>query len=264
MIKNLLYLSLISIMMLGCKSKSKRLAPTSSISSEPIVVQTKDSSKLNLDKFLTKLDSGEFHFNTFNAKGGVNFNHNGDAHSADIQIRIKKNEIIWFYVNLSIVPVAQGYITPTDIKFKNLLNGDYVHKDFSYLYELIGIPIRFQDLQSILMGNALKTFLNDSSNLKMSTEGEWFIEGLSQKIKNRLFFNSQFRPTRLFLRDSLNNRNVNLNYGNFISQNGTFIPQSIFIQAEAPNNKLEIQMDYRRIQINPEQDYPFQIPDGSN
>jgi hypothetical protein len=194
----------------------------------------------------------------------VNFNHNGETHSAEINIRIKKDEIIWFYINLSIIPVAQGYITPTEIKFKNLLSGEYTHKSFEYLQEIAGMPIRFQDLQGILLGNKLDSFLGDSTRFRSSDSGESFLEGIHNGIKNQFSFNSQYRPLLINLQDSLHNRKVILKYGNFLPQNGTFIPQSILINAQAPDNNLEIQMDYRKILINPDQEYPFHSPDGSN
>jgi len=261
MIKYLLYLSFIWIFLLGCKSKTKPLK----VHSLPVIESKAENfDEIQKNRFLSSLDSTEFQFQTFSAKGSVNFNHNGDTHSADISIRLKKDEIIWFYINLSIIPVAQGYITPTEIKFKNLLNGEYTHKDFSYLQEMAGIPIRFQDLQALIIGNKLKSFLTDSTRLRVSTQGEYFLEGKNRSLQNRFSYNSHFRPLIIDLQDSINKRKVNLKYGNFLAQNGTFIPQSIFIQAQAPENNLEIQMDYRKIQINPEQDYPFHSPDGSN
>jgi len=260
--KKMLFLGLVLGVLMGCKSKLKKESGTPLAPKTPSAVTSTDNGLKSA--FFSHLDSNEFKFQSFNAKGSIHFTRNGDSHTADITIRIKNHEIIWFYVNLSIIPVAQGYITPTDIKIKNLLSGEYIHKPISYLQELSGIPISFNDLQSILVGNKLNAFLDDSTRLKISGLGEFLLEGSQNNIQRRFSYNPQYRPMVIDLMDSLHKRNVNLKYSNFLAQNGTFIPQSIQILAKADDNNLEIQMDYRRIQLNPDQDYPFHSPDDSN
>ncbi len=218
-----------------------------------------------IDQFLSSVDSNSLSFMSFSAKGVLNFNMNGNTKSADINIRIKKDEIIWFYINWTIIPVAQGMITPGDIKIKNLLTGEYTHKGFDYLNDLSGVPINFQDLQSILVGNKISSFIKDSSQLNTSNQGGYLLFGKllnnGNIFQNHFYFSSHYRPVSMDIKDSVNNRNLNLKYSNFIEQSGSTFPQNIYILAKTNHNSIEIQMDYKRIQFNPSQDYPFTSPD---
>ncbi len=247
---------------ISCKNKhsSKSLNKQSNSGIQGVSIKPVDDGKTI---FLGKVDSNSFKFKSFSAKGSLSFDQNGNSRSADINIRIKRDEIIWFYVNLSIIPVAQGYITPTDIKIKNLLSGEYTHKNFEFLRELTGIPVNFQDLQSILVGNKLLTGKEDSSTLKVTNLGEFIWESMSKPIINRFAFNAQYRPMTIDLRDSVHSKKLNLQYSNFIPQNGSSLPQSIQILAHSDNNNLTIQMDYRKVQVDLDQDYPFHSPDES-
>ena len=260
MIHRLLLYSLL-FCFLGCKSK-KLTQP----SSTDISIKKGTNTKLiqaEKSNFLSKVDSSELKFQTFGAKGSIDFAQNGSGRKAEISLRIKRDEIIWFYVNLSIIPVAEGYITPTDIKIKNLLSGEYTHKKFEFLEQIVGIPVNFKDLQSILVGNRLNSLLGDSSKLSVSDMGEYLLKGVKNPLKNSFSFNSTYRPLAMEVEDSTHNRKMNLLYSNFLPVNTQNIPQSIQVLAKTDKNNLEIHLDYRRVLINPEQDYPFQSPDDS-
>ena len=57
-------------------------------------------------------------------------------------------------------------------------------------------------------------------------------------------------------------RLLSIRYGNYQTLEGGFYPSEIFIDATQKNEKTKISVTYKKIDINANVSFPFEIPDG--
>lgn len=126
-------------------------------------------------------------FKTLSIKAKADLNINNNNNDVNMNIRIRNNEAIWVSVTaMAGLEVARALITADSVKVLNRMDNIYLKKPFSYIYEFTNERITFQTLQSVLLGNAMSEFINESTQLKMKTKIpnlkqfwlQWFIISL--------------------------------------------------------------------------------------
>ncbi len=217
---------------------------------------------INLEKrnFLLKSDSADLEFSTFSAKGKIEIELNGSRHAATINIRIKKDQIIWAYINASILPVAQAYITPDSVKVLNMLQGVYVHKDFGFVRKYAGSSFDFKTLQAILTGNKAGGFISEDDTYKVMQALGYQLTGRKDSLAVQLTFNQVYKPTGLDLSNPGQNQHLHVTYGDFQAAGSKTIPQSIAISSTVAANAVSLTLSYRKVDLNQTLDFPFNPP----
>lgn len=179
-----------------------------------------------------------------------------------LTLRMKKDEIIWVKASILGITIAKALITPDEVQYYETIGKTYFEGDFSILGEWIGIPINFEQAQALLLGQSIfeinpqpyqVEIIQDSYRIQPRKQPENFIHSLVLSSKN-------FRIVSETLSQPLFERTFNVRYGDYQTVSGQYFPTLISIRTNEAFEQTKIDIDYRKIDLNPEVGFPFQIP----
>ncbi len=133
-----------------------------------------------------ELQKNELKFDWLGLKGDVKSMIGNNSNSFKVNIRIRKDSLIWISIS-SIVGVegARVEITPDTIRLMDKINSVYYISDIDSLSEKFDVDADFETLQSLIVGNSIN--LKDSGNLKISVQkGDYLLSTFKKRILKKL------------------------------------------------------------------------------
>lgn len=237
----------------ACKSKKAIVvAPT-----KPIEAPAENTKA----QALATLNSKQLKFNTLSLKAKATLDIAGDANDVTMNFKMKDKETIWVSITAlgGLAEVARALITPDSIKIMNRLKSEYVKKPFSYIYTFTNKQVNFNTLQSILTGNAMGEFLTTQSEVKQQN-GVWVVSGSKQELDYRLLFNTLLKVSETNLNDSKNGQALKVTYTDYQKLNESLFPSALQINTLSGTKKINIDLQYVKIDGNVPVDFPFSVP----
>jgi hypothetical protein len=245
----------------SCSARKHMVAIKDTVATvtQPVVAPAK-SAAVNVEPKLAPIRAQQVSFNTFSGKAKTNLNINNNDYDCTLNIRISNNKKIWVSITAILgVEVARALITPDSIYLINKLQGVYLKKPFSYVYNYANKQVNYAMVQALLIGNAIPSLLNDSTRYAEANNNI----NLSGNLKDVLYnviLGSDYRVTQTSLNNAGQGQTLQLSYSNFMQSGSNKVPTQIGISSVAKNNKLQASMHYVKTEFNQPQDYPFNIP----
>ena len=227
----------------------------------PTLPETKmDNSKAET---LSLLNNKQLKFNTISLKAKATLDIAGDANDVTMNFRIKDKETIWVSITAlgGAYEPARALITPDSIKVMNRAKSEYLNKPFSYLYNFTNKQVNFNTLQAILTGNAIGEFLTDKSSLKQEN-GVWTVSGSKQDLDYRLLFNALFKVAETNLNDAKSGQALKVTYTDYQKLNESLFPSALQINTLSGTKKVNINLQFVKIDGNVPLEFPFKVPKG--
>ncbi|WP_374166413.1 DUF4292 domain-containing protein [Arcticibacter sp. MXS-1] len=247
---------LLALTLFGCKArKEARPAATPPVNA-PAVKETSAATEAIIRNVSAHLAD----FKTFSGKAKANLSIGNNDNDVNMNIRVKKDEVIWVSVTaFAGIEVARALITPDSLKVLNRLQGIYLARPFNYVHRFANKQISFASLQAILVGNPVPGTLN--ADAEAQTLGEQ--TKLSGKMKGLLFsllFNNENKLLETNMKDAATNQTVVATYGGFQNISGIKVPAEIRLVSSAQNKPVEIELKYSSISLNENLEFPFSVP----
>ena len=242
-----------AISVTACKPKKEIVA------APPAKEETKaDNSKAEA---LTLLNSKQLKFNTLSLKAKATLDINGDANDVTMNIRMKDKETIWVSITAlgGLAEVARALITPDSIKIQNKLKSEYLKKPFSYIYNFTNKQVNFNTLQAVLTGNAMGEFLTEQSDVKQAN-GVWVVSGAKENLDYKLFFNTLLKVAETNLNDAKSGQALKVSYSDYQKLNESLFPGALKINTLSGAKKINIDLQYVKIDGNVPVYFPFTVP----
>jgi len=254
-ILNSLSIFVIVLLAVGCRSK-KVIVATPDVAKENVVVKA-DEKPQNL----ALLKSKDLPFNTLALKGKADLNINGEENSVTMNIRIQKDKKIWVIITAAggIVEAARAVITPDSLLLMNKLQKTYIKKPFSYIYGFTNKQITFSLLQSVLSGNTIADFMTEKSAL-VQENGVWALSGNAGDLAYKSLFNTLLKTTETNLNDAKNAQALKVVYGSYTPINNALFPSSLKINSMSGTKKIDIAIEFVKIESNVPVEFPFSVP----
>jgi len=230
---------------------------------EIVVAPTKTETKVDKSKAeaLTLLNNKQLKFNTLSLKAKATLDISGDANDVTMNFRMKDKETIWVSITAlgGLAEVARALITPDSIKIQNKLKSEYLKKPFSYIYNFTNKQVNFNTLQAVLTGNAMGEFLTDKSDVKQEN-GVWTVSGSKENLDYKLFFNTLFKVAETNLNDAKSGQALKVTYSDYQQLNEFLFPGALKINTLSGTKKINIDLEYVKIDGNVPVDFPFTVP----
>ncbi|MCE6990742.1 DUF4292 domain-containing protein [Dyadobacter sp. CY323] len=113
-----------------------------------------DSSVAEVTEKVEPIAIKKVEFEYLTAKSKVSFKSKSqDFDNTNVNIRMKKDSIIWISVTGVGLEVARGIITPDSIIFMDKIHRDYFVFDYAQLSKQYNFDLNFALLQSVIIGN---------------------------------------------------------------------------------------------------------------
>jgi outer membrane biogenesis lipoprotein LolB len=205
-----------------------------------------------------------FSQNTIQAKIKAHYQDDKNSQSLTIKLRIKKDEVIWMSGTFLGIPVAKVKITPTSVQYYEKLNKTYFSGDFSLISNALGFNLDFQQLQNILLGQAI--FNLNSGKFKSHVNQESYL--ITPKNQQDLFdiyywVNPlHFKLNKQEVKSLEQDEKLSIAYTDYQKVSGEYFPKIMEITAAQTKQITRLKMEYRSLVFNKKLTFPFSIPTG--
>ena len=256
-ILNSLLFTTVMLFAVGCRPKKVIVATPPPVINQEKPVAAVDKKPENL----ALLKSKDLVFNTLALKGKTSLDINGDEHDVTMNIRIKKDERIWVIVTAAggIVEAARAMITPDSLFLINKLQKTYTKKPFSYIHSFTNKQVNFSLLQSVFSGNTIKDLMTEKSGL-VQENGVWVLNGTSGNLAYRTLFNTLLKASETTLNDAKADQAFKVAYGKYTPINNALFPSTLQINSMAGAKKININIEFVKIESNIPLEFPFTVP----
>jgi hypothetical protein len=199
------------------------------------------------------------------------------SNSFTINLRIRKDSVIWMSISKLGIEGARVYITKDSVKFTNTLQNKYFKGDYAYISKLLNTELDFEMLQSLLVGNSV-AFYDEDEKIKPGIDDCSYTLGTVRKFKLRrvergrelkepaqsiYLVPENFKIARILFYEFNPDRSFDAHFGDFmkIEADGQLFPQKMNYNIKAQKN-VTIDLNYTKVTLNEEQSFPFKIPDN--
>ena len=202
-----------------------------------------------------------FKFKTLQSKVKVEYTQGTKSQSHTVNLRMEKDKIIWISASFAVVRVK---ITPERVSFYNKLDNTYFDGDFSLISNLLGTELDFNNVQSLLLGQAL--FDLNKKDFETDVFDTSYL--LTPQDQNTLFEIFYLLNPSHFLMDSqqlaqpLERRMLQIDYKNYQEVEKHILPQNIRVIAVEDTEETIIDMELKSVSLNNDLRFPFRIPSG--
>ncbi len=200
------------------------------------------------------------------------FSNNNTNTSFRVNLKAIRDEKILVSVTKLSIPVVRVLLTPDSVIYVNYLEKNYFTDDYSYLSSILNIDLDFELVQAIISNSAF-SYRNDEKDKDFRAfnssveEGMYVLQSQRERkvirletknkaakierrmkrlddtalILQKLFFNPEnFALTKVLISDKTNEREMKLNFGDFVQIEEKDYPGSIDMQFLSETEKLEL------------------------
>jgi len=217
---------------------------------------------ISAKKVLKKHKALTFDKKTIDAKLKMNFKNEKQTVGFSVKMKIKKDEVIWLK-GTKIITVFKAKITPEKVSFYSPYYKNYIEGDFKTLQNVLGTSVNFQQLQNMLLGQAM---FDTSQKHTVQLDDQQYI--LTPKKQLNLFdvfywINpSHFKLDKQAVVNKSNGQRLDIVYPSYKEINSTLFPEKIQIIGKAKNKNSNIDISVKSITFDQEISTPFSIPSG--
>jgi hypothetical protein len=252
----------------GCKTRHKAIPPVVKDEKKP-----EDKTAPDLQQLIA---GHSFRARTLSAKANVKTNIGGEQNSFNINLRLYTDSTIWISISpLLGIEVARIFITRDTVKFIDRINNRYSVSGYQFLNDLLNVSIDFDIIQGVLTGN-LFAYKKNKFNSVYIEDKYYILSTLSKrKLKRSLeeididkpivqdlwVSDSTYRVVRLNIEDNRVGKSLVTDYQDHRQTEGGLFPFISNTRIKAGKDA-QIEIEYSKVTLNNEIDFPFTIPSG--
>ncbi|MBC2838271.1 DUF4292 domain-containing protein [Robiginitalea sp. SC105] len=228
-----------------------------------VVSAGKVDSRMTVRNVIRNHMSGTPDFKTLSGRLAIDYSDGENDQSVTVSLRMKRDEVIWLSAPLGVVKV---YITPGRVSYYNKLQNEYFDGDFAFIRGLLGSDIDFQNLQNLLLGQAVRDLRDEKYNLSVTDEAYELKPEVSRWLY-KLFYEIEpqnFRLASQQISQPELKRLMEVRYQTYQEVEGRIFPEELHIAAIEQDERITIGITYRQVEINRDLSYPYKIPKGFN
>jgi hypothetical protein len=247
-----------SLSMLGCK---KKVVPVSS---------TPDSAAANKEELDPRVDVKEIDFQYFKAKAKINYTDAVVNQSANVDLRMQRDSIIWLSISKLGIEGARVMLTRDSAYVIDKINNTYEVYDFKTLGKKFNFNLSFDILQAAIVGN-LPVAKDRKDRFKVMKDKDYYL--LRQRQDSILIDNyvsiDNFKLKKASFLEPATNNSLTLDYENFALINDVLFPfnSNISLQYQSAKGTYQtmLTIQYTKADMmDKELKFPFNPPARKN
>ena len=224
------------------------------------------NSNIKASNMLLKEVVKNYKKNTFNKKtikASIKAKYKGksDLPSVNVSLRLKKDNVIWMSIS-KFISIGKLKITPDRVQFYNKLSKEYFDGDFSLLSNFLGTEVTFNQVQNILVGDAVYEL--NAKDYHIEAKDEFYV--FTPKTQDRLFdiifmlYASNFKLAKQQIQQQ--NKQLKIAYPSYQNIDHTYFPKEILVKSQDDKNVNTVNIEYKSVTFNEKLSFPFSIPKG--
>lgn len=212
-----------------------------------------------------KVKIDEIDFKYLKAKAKVSFKGPKESQNVNVDIRMKKDSLIWLNISALGFSVASALFNKDIVKFYDKFHGEY--NEYSYLAfaEKFNFNITYDILQSLIVGN--RPFKKNKS--RVTRENEYYLLKQEQDrvmIDNYIGENKKLKKLLLTQEDT--NNKLTLDFDDFTMLNQYLFPNSSLITVDYKSNEDQkmyqtvVNIKHTKVELlDSPLEFPFKVPE---
>jgi hypothetical protein len=205
-------------------------------------------------------------FAYFKSKSKVTYTDASSSQSATVDIRVKRDSIIWLSINKVGIEGARTLITRDSIFILDRLNNELLVYDFPTLSKRFNFPISFDFLQAAMVGN-VTVQEGPEYDVTVVKEPNYYILRQNQDsvTMDNYVDNSDQKLKRVSVVEKSTNNSLNVQYENFTPIENFLFPMkgslNLNYQSAGVNYHTAIQVEHQKAEISDKElKFPFAVP----
>jgi outer membrane biogenesis lipoprotein LolB len=198
-------------------------------------------------------------FKTMKARLSVTYDNLQTTRSFNVNLRMEKGSQIWMSATILGFTGAKVYITPDKVQFYEKLDKRAFEGDFSLISDFLGEEITFDQLEDLLLGQAVETLKNKDFTIA-NNEYQFKQDALIAKLFS--LRPSDFKLSEQSVFNSVEDSFLKVNYPEYQVVEGRIIPAQIKINASQRTRVSKLEMEFKNVEFDQELTFPFNMPSG--
>lgn len=222
----------------------------------PVKVIENEEDKVKID---------EIDFKYLKAKAKVAFKGPKESQNVNVDIRMKKDSLIWMNISALGFSVASALFDKDIVKFYDKFHGEYNEYTYSAFAEKFNFNITYDILQSLIVGN--RPFKKNKS--RVTRENEYYLLKQEQDrvlIDNYIGENKKLKKLLLTQEDTDNK--LTLDFDDFTMLNQHLFPNSSLITVDYKSNEDQkmyqtvVNIKHTKVELlDTPLEFPFKVPE---
>jgi hypothetical protein len=213
----------------------------------------------------TEFTVQEIDFNYFNSKSKITYKDAENNLTATVNIRMKKDSIIWLSISKVGVEGVRSMITQDSIFVADKLKNEYTNYDFKSLSEKFGFTITFDLLQAAILGNL--PMARKKEKVKLIKEKDFYLlrQNDQQVTIDNYISADNMKLKKILMVEQPTNNSLTLDYENFSMLNNFLFPYSSLISLQYQSSQgyynTLVTIQHLKAEISDKElKFPFNVP----
>jgi hypothetical protein len=243
------------------------------------IIAGKPNRHLNTNKIIDSVVNQKLLFTFFSSKLSVDLESATMNESFTVNLKIRKDSVIWMDVKKATISFARACITKDSIKIiMRFGDGEgYYPRSFNFINDQFGTELDFAMLQDLLTANPM-SFDADEKFKSPKDSAYYYLTTLrKRKLRKALehervyknhdiiyqykFYPKTFRPYQVWINDVTDTTIFDARYSEYEGLDSIPLPKVLEIEASKAAKKLKLNLEYKRTKLNEKTDFPFSVPD---
>ena len=222
----------------------------------PVKVVENEEDKVKID---------EIDFKYLKAKAKVSVKTPKESQNVNVDIRMKKDSLIWMNVSFAGFSVASALFDKNIVKLYDKIHGEYNEYTYSDFAEKFKFNVNYDILQSLIVGN--RPFKKNKS--RVVRENEYYLLKQEQDrvlIDNYIGTNKKLKKLLLTQEDT--NNKLTLDFDDFTMLNQYLFPNSSLITVDYKSNEDQkmyqtvVNIKHTKVELlETPVEFPFKVPE---
>ncbi|QHL88381.1 DUF4292 domain-containing protein [Nibribacter ruber] len=216
----------------------------------------------NAPETINKVNVVNIDYNYLSAKGNVQLE--SQNLSANVTMRLKRDEMIWATVSKLGIEAVRLKITPDSVYMINRLKQEYFAGSYALLQQKYKIDVNFKELQDILVGNFVP---GDPAKEKYMEMGPiQHVRQLRNNLQVDQFVDTtRYKLKRIEVRNLTNKDLMTMDYQEFDKVNGKPFPMALLLTIQQPEGNAAkttvVAVKHKQVSVSETSlDFPFSVP----
>jgi len=178
-----------------------------------------------------------------------------------VQMKLIKDKVIWLK-GTKFVTLFKAKITPTSVSYYSPIKKNYFEGDFSMLKKILGVAINFEQLQNLLLGQAVNNPKKEKQEIVIENN-LYVLSPKNQQALFKLFF--YVNPTHYKLEKQVvlgtsKTEQLTVLYPKYSIKNKIIFPDKIIVKAQKGNKHTQIDLNTKSVFFDKKPSIIFKIP----
>lgn len=266
----------------------------SSCKTTRVVTTTSTAKPISTNKLIRNIENNAFDFRHLAIKKiNCQFDNGKTKTSFKASILAEKDKRITVMLTKLNIPVGRLWLTPDSVKFINYIEKNYFLDDYSYLSSWLDMDLDFETVHSIISNNifALRDEKNNKDELDYEARidsGMYVLESVKKlksprrnqrevqrkttrkpskmlpdtPVRQLIYVDPEtFKLRKIKMEDSVNSRNLNIDFSDFTPVEKQLYPGEIFLNFINPESNIQIRVKLAGFSMDAENEVRFKVPE---